>query len=94
MALSGTTDTPAFEELAKLVKTSFPNLLCLRCGNDSFFLSSNAKPRTLADLVQIYDTSQSIGDTLLLACSNCGHIEQHLTSILEKAEKPIRKVRK
>lgn len=65
-----------FDELRDLVKSSFPDISCLRCGHDNVYLLSNVKgPSGLG--------------AVTLACARCGHVEQHLLDVLGPAEKPI-----
>jgi len=80
-----------FEELAGLVKASFPDLHCLRCGNDEFYTGLNrytlARREPGTSMLVSY-----IGDDheiLTLACTRCGHLEHHMFDVLERAEKPI-----
>jgi Zn ribbon nucleic-acid-binding protein len=84
-----------FDELAGLMKASFPNIRCLRCGHDKFYLFPEAKDA--AGPVQ-QDAHMWLAEGPLtdkdhpvttLACVRCGHIEQHLTGLLRRAQKPI-----
>ena len=80
-----------FQELADLVRASFPDLCCLRCGHDAFY--SGLNNYTLARREPGTSTLVSyIGDNhevLTLACTRCGHLEHHLLKVLERAQKPI-----
>lgn len=60
----------------ELIRKSFPDLRCLRCGHDNFLIFQNIKE--IAGL-----------RVVLMACDRCGHIEQHLLGSLRQAEKPI-----
>jgi predicted nucleic-acid-binding Zn-ribbon protein len=86
-------------ELAELVDASFPNLKCLRCGYEKFFLASDVhalaakggqnKLSVLALQSMLADPVHAQSPVVTLACQRCGHIEQHLTGMLTKAAKPI-----
>ena len=81
-----------FEELAALVKASFPNIRCLRCGYDKLYVvseSGGALPGYFSPSLfgsPLMDPNHPI---LALACVRCGHVEQHLTGVLRKADKPV-----
>jgi hypothetical protein len=77
-----------FNKLADLVKSSFPDLKCLRCGNERFFLVTEPeKIRTLADL----GNARSEASTATLACTRCGFLENHLAEPLRRSGKPIQR---
>ncbi len=78
-----------FEELAGLMKASFPEISCLRCGFDRFYVLPDAPAPRLAD----GPLTDSRHPVLSLACVRCGHIEQHLTGVLRSASKPIAETR-
>jgi hypothetical protein len=85
--MTDTTDTSQkFEDLAGLVKASFPDLRCLRCGHDQFYLADQGIDGFLL-LQSIVD--DPLKPVVTLACTRCGHLEQHLTGLLRKASKPI-----
>jgi hypothetical protein len=76
----------AFNELADLVKASFPDLKCLRCGNERFYLVTEAeRPHSLAALGQ----PKVEPTTVTLACTRCGFLENHLAEPLRRSGKPI-----
>ena len=83
-----TETTPNFEELAGLVKSSFPDLRCLRCGHDQFYLADQGIDGFLLLHSIINDPLKPV---VTLACTRCGHLEQHLTGLLRQANKPILK---
>uniref|UniRef100_Q07HD8 Uncharacterized protein n=1 Tax=Rhodopseudomonas palustris (strain BisA53) TaxID=316055 RepID=Q07HD8_RHOP5 len=84
-----TDSTPKFEELAGLVKASFPDLRCLRCGHDQFFLDDQGGIDGMLLLHSIIN--DPLRPVVTLACTRCGHLEQHLTGLLRQAAKPIPK---
>ena len=72
-----------FDELAGLVKASFPDLTCLRCGNDRFYLLTDPdRPGMPAD------GGRPVA-VLTLACTRCGFLENHLAEALRHSAKPI-----
>lgn len=82
-----------FPELEALVASSFPDLRCLRCGHDVFFLEP-AMERKL----RWFEQHRAFGPNLpydqkspmiSLICGRCGFVEQHVTSVLQAADKPI-----
>ena len=94
--MNDTTDkTREFGTLADLVNASFPELRCLRCGNDQFYVTDDPaaagvkEARRLLGLPE--ESENSLGPVVTLACRRCGHVEQHLTDLLQNAPKPIRK---
>jgi hypothetical protein len=80
------------EQIAGLVKASFPDIRCLRCGHDELYIVSD-EHSGLPGFV----SAQVLGSPLTnkrypfvtLACTRCGHIENFLTGIMERAPKPI-----
>ncbi len=80
--------TPKFEELADLVKASFPELRCLRCGHDQFYLADQGIDGFLLLHSVVNDPLKPV---VTLACTRCGHLEQHLKGLLRQAHKPIPK---
>ncbi len=82
-----------YDWLAGQVSTSFPDLKCLRCGHDKFYLdTSRSKPkmRSLGDLASAIGSSHEpryVG----IVCTKCGHVEQHVVDVIEKAAKPIKR---
>jgi hypothetical protein len=92
--MTDTTDTKDDGRLAELVNTSFPNLRCLRCGNDRFYVTDDPAVASLKEarqLLGIPTVPDALGPVVILACRRCGHIEQHLTDLLQQAQKPVPK---
>jgi len=98
--MTDTTEPPKtkdeFDALAKLVNTSFPDLRCLRCGSDQFYVTDDSaivrgleEVRLLLAMPTVSD--DALGPVVTLACRRCGHIEQHLTDLLKRADKPLPK---
>jgi predicted nucleic-acid-binding Zn-ribbon protein len=81
------------DRLAKLVTDSFPNLVCLRCGSDQFYVTDDPAVAGIKEarrLLGLPDEAQaSFGPIVTLACRRCGYIEQHFSDILHNAKKPI-----
>ncbi|BDV37779.1 hypothetical protein DSM21852_10320 [Methylocystis bryophila] len=77
-------------ELAKLVNEAFPNLSCLRCSNERFYLVESRS-------VVPHGSFQLPGDAfprghfhhVELICSRCGYVERHEVTVLKNATKPI-----
>lgn len=79
-------DEATFNGLVKLFKESFPDIHCLRCGYNSF----HVLPATR----QNFMLGEPVGSPTLLpvttiACTRCGHIEQHLSEKLRDTPIPI-----
>jgi predicted nucleic-acid-binding Zn-ribbon protein len=66
----------SFQELHDLLKESFPELECLRCGHDTMYLMPNA-----AGLPGL--------PAITIVCARCGHIEMFHREVLRSASKPI-----
>ena len=85
--------TPNAEKLAKLVNASFPALRCLRCGNEQFYVTDDPAASSVKEARRLLglpdEAAGSLGPVVTLACRRCGHVEQHLTDLLQKAQKPI-----
>lgn len=82
-----------FEELAGLVKASFPDIRCLRCGHEELYLVSDGHsgiPGYISAQVSHSDITDRRHPFMALACTRCGHVEHFLTGIMERAEKPIK----
>lgn len=84
-----------FKKLADVIANEFPDLQCLRCGHDGFFLSTDLSHPTMNVVGEVPDIilrsmDAGIEPITTLVCRKCGYIEQHLTSILlnMKQEKP------
>lgn len=84
-----------FEELKELVNASFPDLRCLRCGNDGFYLTSDidalgtGTPNSYSRIALHSLLSDPENPVVTLACRRCGYLEHHMTGVLRAAEKPI-----
>jgi Zn ribbon nucleic-acid-binding protein len=83
-----------FDELAGLVKASFPNIKCLRCGHEEFFMTDDvdvfAEKATEGDFASTQALRhRGLTPVIALACTRCGHIEQHLVAPLRRSQKPI-----
>ncbi len=91
--MNETTKPPEyFEELRGLVKASFPDIRCLRCGHDELYLISNdlsGLPGYISAQILESPITNRRHPFLTLACTRCGHVENFLTGIMERAEKPI-----
>ncbi len=72
--------------LAKLFKESFPDVRCLRCGHTEFFILPAVRQSFMMGDPALKPTLLPV---VTLACTRCGHIEQHLSKRLEDASKPI-----
>ncbi len=85
----------AFEELKRLVDEAFPDLRCLRCGNESFLLASDVdalgtgKPDRGSVLKLQAVLANPHTPVLTLACTRCGFIEHHIVGAMARASKPI-----
>lgn len=90
------------EEAIELIRQSFPDIRCLRCGFDEFYVDTDVdalgtgKPGGKS-ILRLHNLIKEGEPTLAarfpvvtLACTRCGHIENHITSILMEAEKPLR----
>ena len=83
--MSDEPDTGNVDYLGKLFRKSFPDVGCLRCGHDEFFIL----PATREEFWTQLASRPTFLQVVTLACTRCGHIERHLTEQLEKASKPI-----
>ncbi len=66
----------SFQELHDLLKESFPELECLRCGYETMYIMPNVVG--LPGLPAI-----------AIVCARCGHIEMFHPEVLRSASKPI-----
>ncbi|WP_442755121.1 hypothetical protein ACNHKD_00215 [Methylocystis sp. JAN1] len=77
-------------DLAQEINRAFPDLKCLRCGGEKFFLSRQS---VMGPISQTEDGVARIAgghlETVALSCPRCGFVEQHLVKILLEAPKPI-----
>ena len=84
-----------FDKLTRLVNESFPELRCLRCGNDQFYVTDDPATASLKEVRLLLGmptvSADALGPVVTLACRRCGHIEQHLTDLLQQAGKPLPK---
>ncbi|WP_147290457.1 hypothetical protein [Pannonibacter phragmitetus] len=75
-----------FRQLVDLISDRFPNLRCLRCSHDGFYMSQDLSPPgfSFGEVPDIILASERAGirPVTTLVCRRCGHIEQHLTKIL------------
>ncbi|WP_159730310.1 hypothetical protein [Methylosinus sp. Ce-a6] len=92
----GVVSISADDELVHMAQTidhAFPNLKCLRCGSESFFL---AGPIIYVTQFQKEKQKHDLGHggfdikVFDLVCRRCGMIERHAWKILENAAKPIK----
>jgi hypothetical protein len=74
------------DELDKLFKESFPDIRCLRCGNDEFYILPSARQ---VIVLPEGPAREAIIPVMTVACTRCGHVEQHLLGTLRDAAKPI-----
>ena len=74
------------DELAELFKESLPDVRCLRCGHGDFYILPAARQTFMMGDPAL---SPALLPVITLACTRCGHIEQHLSEQLRKASKPI-----
>jgi hypothetical protein len=80
------------DELVDVVNQAFPNLSCLRCSSEQFYLV-RSQSVIRQGLVKFPgdDHPKANLDIVELICTRCGHIEKHEITILKKASKPITK---
>ena len=72
--------------LAELFKESFPDIHCLRCGHGDFYILPSSRQTFMMGEAAL---SPTLLPVITLACTRCGHIEQHLSDPLREASKPI-----
>ena len=70
------TSAPASEQ-AELIREAFPEMKCLRCNHDNFYILPNMQ-----------NAMFNLG-VVVIACTRCGFVEQHLIGMLKRAAKPI-----
>jgi predicted nucleic-acid-binding Zn-ribbon protein len=91
--MTDTLDTSAADRLAELVKKSFPDLRCLRCRNDKFYVTDDPATANLREVRTLLGmpavSGEPFGPVVTLACRRCGYIEQHLTDLLLEAPQPV-----
>ena len=79
-------DAGDVESLAELFKQSFPDVRCLRCGHGDFYILPASRQTFMMGEPALRPTLLPV---VTLACTRCGHIEQHLSEQLRNAPKPI-----
>ncbi|MGD1038363.1 MAG: hypothetical protein ABR878_14535 [Roseiarcus sp.] len=72
------------DDLVGLFKKSFPDIHCLRCGYQSFYILPATRQTFMMGDPAL---SPTLLPVITLACRRCGHIEQHLSEQL--SDKPI-----
>ncbi|WP_126401863.1 hypothetical protein [Blastochloris tepida] len=91
--MSQVEEKSVFDDLSALIKESFPDLRCLRCGHDKFYLLEEniylAKQDGSLFRKEINIFKAERPSITTLACARCGHLESHMTEILVSAPKPI-----
>jgi hypothetical protein len=81
------------QRAANLVAKVFPDISCLRCGNEFFLVGLDksgvggeaARDGIFGNSIVVSDdgVEQRIGtDVVSLICDRCGHIERHLIDVL------------
>jgi ribosomal protein L37E len=75
-----------FDDLVGLVKESFPDIHCLRCGYTSFHI---LRPTQQSSVLGEAAVEPILLPVVTLACRRCGHIEQHLSDKLQNRPIPI-----
>jgi predicted nucleic-acid-binding Zn-ribbon protein len=82
-------DLPQF--VAEEVGRAFPDFRCLRCRNDTFFLTGSylAGQIVLNRDGQRQSHATGPAQTIALVCERCGFVEQHVAEIFLDADKPI-----
>jgi ribosomal protein L37E len=74
------------DDLVGLVKKSFPDIHCLRCGYSNFhILPATQQTFMLGEPAQ----APRLLPVVTLACTRCGHIEQHLSEKLRESPIPL-----
>ena len=74
------------DDLAELFKESFPDIHCLRCGYNSFYILPATRQTFMMGDPAL---APKLLPVITLACTRCGHIEQHLTETLRGRSRPI-----
>ena len=80
------------DQIAGLVKASFPDIRCLRCGHGELYVVSDelsGLPGHVSPQLLESPLTNRQHPFLTLACTRCGHVENFLTGIMERAQKPI-----
>ena len=84
--MNGSADAGDVNDLAELFKKSFPDVRCLRCGHGDFFILPASRQTFMMGEPAL---RPKLLPVITLACTRCGHIEQHLSEPLQDAAKPI-----
>ena len=69
------------EKARSSLRSRFPDLHCLRCGKDRFFMRIWSDESLVPGLA-----TEDNNRVLELICENCGYQEKHVVSLLEKSE--------
>ncbi len=69
------------DDARAMLRQRFPNLCCLRCGKDKFFMRIWPDESLVPGLA-----SPDNNRVLELICESCGHQEKHVVNLLEKTE--------
>jgi hypothetical protein len=69
-----------FDELVGLLNESFPNIRCLRCGFDKFYMLDG--PQLTLPSGPLTDQQRPV---MRLAYARCGYSEDHLTGVLRNS---------
>ena len=78
--------TGKVDDLLRLFEKSFPDIHCLRCGYNSFYVLPATRQSFMMGDPAI---SPALLPVITLACRRCGHIEQHLSDQLRDRPIPI-----
>ncbi|MBX9908820.1 MAG: hypothetical protein K2Z25_08905 [Beijerinckiaceae bacterium] len=82
------------QELIDLIAHRFPNIACVRCGNQRLALIDQPE-RGVTTAIPLYGPGDRLpgrslpADAVTLACTNCGHVEQFLLSFLDPVASDI-----
>jgi predicted nucleic-acid-binding Zn-ribbon protein len=90
--VSGEPQSDVLDEGADLLHQAFPDIRCLRCGNDNFRLidSPAYTGRLQRRDVRIGGVQfNPFPQTVALICERCGLVDQYALDYLRKANKPI-----
>jgi predicted nucleic-acid-binding Zn-ribbon protein len=78
------TNEDSLDRSIELLKEAFPELRCLRCGNDRFFIQE--------DSLRGQEAPDALHGIVTLTCTRCGFLERHDLDMLTAAEKPLKKL--
>lgn len=84
-------------QLAQALDVAFPDIKCLRCGSESFFLAGPAQyvyqgRNDISKDVGLHRYGGPMIETVDLICRRCGMIESHALNILLEYVSPATKV--